>query len=190
MSEWTKPTSYNDALAAIIDQIKASDVFPQGAKIAMAPGTLTEGWIAKTSIPNAGAAFVALGKLLSVKRRSDGMQEHLLNLGIFAAAPPYGQRLDQAKSLNDLVFKLTRLIEDNRFELVQASKPSGFSGRNLFSLSLMKKGSALWHWNGNRVSFCLTRASSLALLFQAALVAKQNGQQILHWRLTMSRLIV
>ncbi|SNY91393.1 hypothetical protein SAMN04515647_1615 [Cohaesibacter sp. ES.047] len=143
MSEWTKPTGYNDVLASIVARIETSGIFMQGAKIEMAPGTLTEGWIAKASIPNSGAAFVALGKLLSVKRRSDGMQEHLLNLGIFAAAP-YGGRLDQAKSLNDLVFNLTRLIEDNRFELVQAGKPSGFSGRNLFSLSLMKKGSALW----------------------------------------------
>lgn len=140
---WTKPTSYNDIVEAIIADIRTSNVFPQGANVDMSPGTLTEAWISKAKIPNAGAAFVAVGRLLSVKRRSDGMREHLLSMGVFAAAP-YKNRNDQAKSLNDTVFKLSELIEDNRFNLVQASKPSDFSGRNLFSLSLMSKGSGLW----------------------------------------------
>lgn len=140
---WTKPTSYNDIVEAIITDIKASNVFPKGANVEMSPGTLTEAWISKAKIPNAGAAFVAVGRLLSVKRRSDGMREHLLSMGVFAAAP-HGNRLNQAKSLNNTVFRLSELIEDNRFSLVKASKPSDFSGRNLFSMSLLNKGSGLW----------------------------------------------
>ena len=125
MSDWIKATSYNDVSGAIVRSIENCGVLATGAKVDVAPGTLTETWIQQENIPNVGAAYVALGKLLSVKRRSDGMHEHLLMMGIFAVAP-YSSRKLQARSTNDLVLGLVSHLESNRFYLAEASKPTDF----------------------------------------------------------------
>lgn len=137
------PRTYSEIQTAIADTIRAAGLLPAAARIAPAPGNLTEAWLKQHSGPLQGAALVAIGRIAKLERQASGGQRHTLGLGVFLIPPP-GRADDQAARLVDLAGAIVSLIDGNRFGTAGASAPEQIRAQNLYSPSLDKRGTTLW----------------------------------------------
>lgn len=143
MSALVQPQTLSAVQTAIVASIVEANLLEPGALIEVAPGILSEGYLARNPIPNKGAALAGIGRISELGTHANGTQKFTLRVGVFLV-PPVARRDKQAGVLADTVGALAQFIDGNRFSLSGADRPSGLNAINHYSQTLDKKGTTLW----------------------------------------------
>lgn len=162
MSALVQPKTLSAIQAEIASGIVEANLLEPGALIKVAPGILSDGYLARNPIPNKGAALVGIGRISELGTHANGTQKFTLRVGVFLV-PPVARRDKQAGVLADTVGALVQFIDGNRFGLSGADRPSRLNAINHYSQALDKKGTTLWQVEWTQ-SFHLFGADSVPVM--------------------------